>query len=134
MIVSRVNFTARNPLGARTEDEMREKLFKAADDAKLNVTERLALNDEFFPQGGGFELFPEDYREHHINNFITESNTSDEFIPHDGFSIEVEELQYPEHASVVKNHYFRTKKSNFQANLDNAIKKLKSVLNPGDNK
>ena len=37
--------------------ELRATLEKAVEDANLNVTERMALNKKFFPNGGGFDLF-----------------------------------------------------------------------------
>lgn len=134
MNITTVNFTARNPLNAKNEEEMRAKLSKAADDAKLNVTERLALNDEFFPYGGGFELFPQDVAVHRINTFFSDEQNKDLYDACDNFTAEVRDLEIPEHVSRVERRMYRSSKSNFQANFDNAVSKLKKVLNPGGKK
>lgn len=97
---------------------------KAADDANLNVTERLALNHKFFAKGGGFELFPQHIQVPQLNHFYNSS--TDNF--DDSFTKEVAKLEIPEHISRIKNNFKKSSKGNFQTNLDNALKKLKKVL------
>ena len=58
-----------NPRQTIENVELRATLEKAVEDAKLNVTERMALNKKFFPNGGGFNLFPEGIRVPKFNTF-----------------------------------------------------------------
>ncbi len=104
--------------------ELRAMLDKAVDDAKLNVTERMALNKRFFPNGGGFELFPKNVRVPQFNYFHKPGE-----LVKDSFTREVQALEIPEDVSRIKEYMLKSSKGNFRANLDNALKKLKKVLN-----
>lgn len=99
-------------------------LEQAVDSADLNVTERMALNKKFFPHGGGFELFPKTKNAASFNIFWEEGASPLK----DTFTREVEQLKLPEHVCRIKKRYFRSSKSNLQANLDNALKKLKKAV------
>ena len=107
--------------------ELRAALDKAVEDAKLNVTERMALNHKFFPNGGGFKLFPENVRVPEINIFYAPGKPNN-----DSFTREINNLKIPEYVSQQKQRVIKSSKGNFQANFDNAVKKLKKVLNRAD--
>jgi len=104
--------------------ELRAVLDKAVADADLNVTERMSLNEKFFPNGGGFELFPKDTRVARFNIFYRPGQA--EYM--DSFTREVEAVKLPEDVCMRQDRIMRSKKGNFQANLDNALKKLGKVL------
>lgn len=104
--------------------ELRETLNQAVEDAGLNVTERMALNEKFFPNGGGFELFPKNVQVPQFNIFYQKGGSGEV----DSFTREIEKLKIPDDISQQKTHIFRSSKSCFQANLDNALKKLGNVL------
>ncbi len=103
--------------------ELRAVLDKAVNDAGLNVTERMALNKKFFPNGGGFELFPKEARVARFNTFYRPGQEYQ-----DSFTREVEAVKLPEDVCMRQERIMRSKKGNFQANLDNALKKLGKVL------
>ncbi len=104
--------------------ELRATLDKAVDDAGLNVTERMALNEKFFPNGGGFELFPKDVKVPQFNIYYQKGGSGQI----DSFTKEIENLKLPEDFSQQKTRIFKSSKTCFQANLDNALKKLGNVL------
>lgn len=99
-------------------------LEQAVDRADLNVTERMALNKKFFPDGGGFELFPKSKKTAMFNIFWNDGKTPFQ----DSFTKEIEQLKLPKYVCKVKKRYFRSSKSNLQSNLENAIRKLKKAV------
>ncbi len=104
--------------------ELRCTLEKAIDDANLNATERMALNKQFYPDGGGFAVFTDDGKPARFNIFYNK-----EYNPEtDSFTREIKNIKLPEYANRVEKRSYHSSKSNFQANLDNALKKLKKVL------
>ena len=114
-----------NPNNLSIENaEQRMMLDRAVDRAGLNVTERLALNDTFFPNGGGFTLFPENVYLHKFNIFY-DGKTPPEA---DTFTKEIEQLEIPETVCRTQTRIYPSTKGNFATNLDNAIKKLKNAL------
>lgn len=113
-----------NPRQTIENVELRATLEKAVEDAKLNVTERMALNKKFFPNGGGFNLFPEGIRVPKFNTFYRPGQ-----VEADAFTKEVQAIKIPEDICLKKEHIMKSSKGNFQANLDNALKKLRKVLN-----
>ncbi len=91
--------------------ELRATLEKAVEDANLNVTERMALNKKFFPHGDGFKLFPTDTNYGEFNFYLKKgSPVTDEFIK------AAETITIPEY------------QRSYSQNLQNALKKLKRVL------
>ena len=101
--------------------ELKLTLDKAVDEADLNVTERLALNEEFFPNGGGFDLFKDNQQELQMNIFFN-NNSKDEFTK------TISEIEIPENVSYMDVKFIKSSKSNLQANLENALKKLADVM------
>ena len=99
------------------------ELEDAVEKAELNVAERMALNKEFYPNGGGFNLFPESAQTYKFNIFCKRGTNPEE----DTFTREIEQLELPEHVCRVKKRTFPSKSDNFTTNLDNAIKKLRKV-------
>ena len=90
--------------------ELRATLEKAVEDANLNVTERMALNKKFFPNGDGFKLFPTDTNYCEFNFYLKKgSPVTDEFV-------KAAESVIPEY------------QISYSQNLQNALKKLKRVL------
>ena len=83
----------------------------------------MALNKKFYPNGGGFNLFPENVQIHKFNIFHQRGAMPES----DTFTKEIEQLEIPEHVCRVKKKTFFSAKDNFTANLDNAIKKLRKV-------
>ncbi len=112
-----------NNLSIENSDK-RMVLDKAVEKAGLNVTERLALNDTFFPNGGGFNLFPENVYMHKFNIFY-DGKTPPEA---DTFTKEIKQLVIPETVCRTQTRIYPSSKGNFATNFDNAIKKLKAVL------
>ena len=103
--------------------DLRVSLEKAVEDANLNVTERLALNEKFFPNGGGFNLFPK--------NEPIPKNTmyyKPGVPPNDSFTRKAESIKIPKHINIINEIIIKSSKSNFQTNLEHALKKLKRVL------
>ncbi len=135
MSISKINgvpLTLRvNPVGLikgreyRTLDsvEIKATLDKAVDDAHLNVTERLALNKEFFPNGGGFELFPKNVSVPEFTFYYKKGSAAV-----DEFTREAETVKIPDRISRISQTVRRSNKNCFEKNLENAISKLKSVI------
>lgn len=114
------------PQGPSLENvELRATLEKAVDDANLNVSERLALNKKFFPNGGGFPLLKKNAESAEITEFYKKGRE----LASDTFSKDISELKIHGEVPVVKLSVTKSSKSNFQTNLSNALKKLKKVLN-----
>ena len=120
LMLGYINRPKYNPKPDRKKQEV---LRKAVDKADLNVTERMALNEVFYPNGGGFELFP-DAPIYTKNIFIKRNSNPDD----DMFIKKTESLSYPEHVCRIITNTYLSSKDSLQANFDNAIKKLKKVL------
>ncbi len=110
-------------LGPKHDKKKKEMLDNAANKAGLNVTERLALNEVFYPNGGGFDLFPS--APVYTKNIFIKRNTNPD---DDMFIQKTKALGYPEHVCRIITKTYRSSKDSLEANLDNAIKKLKKVL------
>lgn len=106
-----------------SDKKTKKMLENAADKAGLNVTERLALNKMFYPNGGGFKLFP-DVPVQTINIFYKRNSNpeADEFIR------ETKELKFPNRVCRVQWNERLSKNDSFHTNLNNALKKMKSIL------
>ena len=103
--------------------ELKTALEQAADKANLNVTERMALNKKFYPNGGGFSLFPKDSNFGQYTFYYKKgSSDSDEFIK------EVQSVKIPENICRIKQSIYKSSKNSYEQNLQNALKKLKRVL------
>ena len=104
--------------------ELKDMVERAVKDANLNVTERMALNETFFPNGGGFELFPEDTYAHELtiyyNPIIPPEN--DEFVN------KTLKIKVPDYVSVYKYIFKDGKKPSLTLNLESALSKLKNIL------
>ena len=104
--------------------ELRATLEKAVEDAKLNADERNALNQEFFPNGGGFNL-PSDAKAPAGKTIIYREGKN---INQDTFTKEHSEQDIESQSRLVPENERNSSKSDFQTNLENALKKLKEVL------
>lgn len=104
--------------------ELRATLEKAVEDAKLNVSERFALNQKFFPNGGGFNLAPKDKGPLEYTVFYRKG----EEINKDTFTKELLSQDVQNDSGMVLEEVRKSSKSNFQTNLENALKKLQEVL------
>ena len=103
--------------------ELRATLEQAADKANLNVTERMAINKKFYPNGGGFRLFPTDTNLCEYTLYYKKGcPDTDEFIK------QTQSLKIPENICRIKQSVHRSSKNCYEKNLENAIKKLKQVL------
>lgn len=102
--------------------ELRIALEQAVDAADLNLTERLALNKEFFPQGNGFKIIPPNEDILELTTFITEDGVQDEF------SEEACEIAMRNPDGIYKVTIAKSDKNSFQTNLDNALEKLYKVF------
>ena len=104
--------------------EEKDIIEQAVKDANLNVTERMALNETFFPNGGGFELFPDSVYEHESTIYYNP------IIPpeRDEFINKTMSLKVPDDVSIYKYIFKEGKKSSLALNLESALSKLKNVL------
>ncbi len=102
--------------------ELRIALEQAVDSADLNLTERLAINKEFFPHGDGFRVAPltEDILE--LTTFYTADGEDDKF------NEEARQLAIKNSDGVYKETIKKSNKSSFQTNLENALDKLYKVF------
>ncbi|MBE7704926.1 MAG: hypothetical protein E7Z90_03820 [Cyanobacteria bacterium SIG29] len=103
--------------------ELKIALQQAADNADLNLTERLAINKKFFPDGDGFDTTPKYDDILEITTYYKKD--SDE---KDNFNEEALELALRTTDGVVKDTHRQSSKSSFQTNLENALKKLAKVV------
>ena len=103
--------------------ELRIALEQAVEVAGLNLSERLALNKEFFPKGDGFKIAPLDKDVVEITTYYKKDEA--EF---DDFAQEAMKIAIDSGNGLIKETVKPSKKSNFQANLDNALAKLYDVL------
>ncbi len=114
-----------NPNNVSIENLYRRfELEDAVERADLNVTERMALNRKFYPNGGGFNLFPENVPIYKFNMYYKKGSLPEE----DTFTKEIESLTLPEHVCRVQKRTYVSSKYNFSSNLDNAIKKLREIF------
>jgi hypothetical protein len=120
LMTGRINQPIFNPKHDKKKKEMLEN---AVNKAGLNVTERLALNEVYFPNGGGFDLFPS--APVYTKNIFIKKNTNPD---DDMFIQKTKALEYPEHVCRIITKTYRSSKDSLEANLDNAIKKLKRIL------
>ncbi len=117
------------PINANLENiELRATLEKAVEDANLNVTERAALNHEFFPHGDGFNLFPKNTDTAEFTIFLKDKNN--DF--NDSFSKELEEINKPSYIKNTDTIFIRSEGNNFKRNLENALKKLNNYFKNQD--
>ncbi|MGM9994366.1 MAG: hypothetical protein ACI37R_06525 [Candidatus Avigastranaerophilus sp.] len=115
------------PQGQSLENvELRVALEKAVDDANLNVSERLALNKKFFPNGGGFPLVNKNVSIPEVTEFYQKGKGLEQ----DSFSRELSdvELELQGKNGIIYTLMQKSPKDNFQTNLENALNKLKEVL------
>ena len=100
--------------------ELRETLDKAVKDAHLSTSEIYALNKKFYPNGGGFNIFPNGKDIVQINYY---SNKEDKF------THELNKIVEEASPDVINMTMIPRKSgSNFTQNLAHAYKKLAQVL------
>ncbi len=102
--------------------ELRIALEQAVDVADLNLTERLAINKEFFPHGDGFRVAPltEDILE--LTTFYTVDGEDDKF------NEEARRIAMRNSDGIYRETIKKSQKSSFQTNLENALNKLYKVF------
>ncbi len=103
--------------------ELRIALEQAVDVAGLNLTEKLALNKEFFPKGDGFKITPLEEDVIEITTYYKKDEA--EF---DDFAEEAMKIAIENGNGLIKETVKKSKKGNFQTNLDNALAKMYDVL------
>ena len=104
--------------------ELKDILEKAVKSAHLNVTERLALNEKYFPNGGGFELFPDDVYEHQSTLYYKATTP----VEADKFLNKALNLNVPDNVCLHQIIIKEGKKPCLDSNLETAMLKLKNVL------
>ena len=102
--------------------ELRIALEQAVDAADLNLTERLALNKEFFPEGNGFKIIPPNEDILEITTYITKDGEEDKF------SKEAAEIAMNNSDGIYKITVMKSDKNSFQTNLESALEKLYKVF------
>ncbi len=105
--------------------ELRATLEKAVEDAHLNVTEIMALNKKFFPNGGGFDLFT---KSKELPTYTLYLNKDDKIT--DKFTKEALDVaqKTPGGAMAIDSFPLNPGESSYAQNLQIALKKLKRVL------
>ena len=103
--------------------ELRIALEQAVDAANLNLTERMAINKQFFPNGDGFKLVPPDTDVVEITTYYKKDETE-----LDDFAQDAMQIAAASGKDLVRETIKPSKKGNFQANLDNALAKLFDVF------
>ena len=103
--------------------ELRIALEQAVDAAGLNLTERMAINKQFFPNGDGFKLVPPDPDVVEITTYYKKDETE-----LDDFAQDAMQIAAASGKDLVRETIKPSKKGNFQANLDNALAKLFDVF------
>ena len=103
--------------------ELRIALEQAVEVANLNLTERLAINKQFFPKGDGFKVVPLDKDVLEITTYYKKDEA--EF---DDFAQEAMKIAIDNGNGLIKETVKPSKKGNFQTNLDNALAKLFDVF------
>ena len=100
--------------------ELRATLEKAVDDADLTTSERWALNKKFYPNGGGFELFPKGKDtavfSYHLKPGKLERDMFEQIEIPKGINMVITEVDFKKSANTYKD------------NLSSALKKLGKVL------
>lgn len=100
--------------------ELRATLEKAVDDADLTTSERWALNKKFYPNGGGFELFPKGKDtavfSYHLKPGKLERDMFEQIEIPKGINMVVTEVDFKKSANTYKD------------NLSSALKKLGKIL------
>lgn len=100
--------------------ELRATLEKAVDDADLTTSERWALNKKFYPNGGGFELFPKGKDtavfSYHLKPGKLERDVFEQIEIPKGINMVITEVDFKKSANTYKN------------NLSSALKKLGKIL------
>ena len=100
--------------------ELRATLEKAVDDADLTTSERWALNKKFYPNGGGFELFPKGKDtavfSYHLKPGKLERDVFEQIEIPKGINMVVTEVDFKKSANTYKD------------NLSSALKKLGKIL------
>ena len=104
--------------------ELRVALEKAVDDANLNVSERMALNKKFFPNGGGVPLFKEGETTPRITTYYKKGQKPGQ----DKFSKQIDNLKQLDKFEYTCHKTEKSDKGNYKTNLKNALNKLGSVL------
>ena len=103
--------------------ELRIALEQAVDAANLNLTERMAINKQFFPNGDGFKLVPPDTDVVEITTYYKKDDTE-----LDDFAAEAMQIAGESGNDLVRETVKHSEKGNFQTNLDNALAKLFDVF------
>ena len=103
--------------------ELRIALEQAVDAADLNLTERLAINKQFFPNGDGFRLVPQNADTIEITTYYKKDETE-----LDDFAAEAMQIAAESGNEMVYETVKPSKKGNFQTNLESALSKLYSVF------
>lgn len=103
--------------------ELRIALEQAVDAADLNLTERMAINKQFFPKGDGFKLVPPDTDVIEITTYYKKDETE-----LDDFAQEAMQIAAASGNDLVHEAVKQSKKGNFQTNLESALSKLYSVF------
>ena len=103
--------------------ELRIALEQAVDAAGLNLTERMAINKQFFPNGDGFKLVPPDTDIVEITTYYKKNDTE-----LDDFAAEAMQIAAESGNEMVRETVKPSKKGNFQTNLENALSKLYAVF------
>lgn len=100
--------------------ELRATLEKAVDDADLTTSERWALNKKFYPNGGGFELFPKGKDtavfSYHLKPGKLERDMFEQIEIPKGINMVITEVDFKKSANTYKD------------NLSSALKKLGKIL------
>ena len=103
--------------------ELRIALEQAVDVAGLNLTERLAINKKFFPNGDGFKIVPPNADVLELTTFYKKGQYEE-----DDFAKEATRIAYRSGAEIIEEKVKPSRKSNYQTNLDNALAKLYGVF------
>lgn len=100
--------------------ELRASLEKAVEDADLSTSERWALNKKFYPNGGGFELFPKG----------KDTAVFSYHLKPDKFEQDVfKKIEIPERINMlITEADFKKSADTYKDNLASALKKLGKVL------
>ena len=112
------------PTRRKTPKDIEDRMYLqyAIDKADLNVSERLAINEAFYPNGGGFDLFQKDKSEAEV--ILYKNGKDDE---QDEFTKELIQIEVPKNVSFnIKTQ--TSQKGNFETNLTNALNKLKKMI------
>ena len=104
--------------------ELRVALEQAVDEADLNVSERLAINEAFFPKGDGFAPIPKDRDILEITTYYNiDGKRSEDDFAHRAFEIAADHGD-----KIVKENFVLSAKCNRKGNFDKAIEKLSKVI------